>query len=96
MLPPPAATKPKTPIALARSACSVNRLIISDSETAETTAPPSPCTARAPISIPCEPASPQQTDATVKSAIPIRNSRRWPKRSPRRPPSRRKPPKVSR
>ena len=47
MLPPPAATKPKTPIALARSAVSVNRLIISESETAETTAPPRPCTARA-------------------------------------------------
>jgi hypothetical protein len=32
----------------------------------------------------------------VKSVIPIRNSRRCPKRSPSRPPRRRKPPNVSR
>ena len=51
--PPPAATKPKTPIAFARSAGSVNSVMISESATAETTAPPSPCTARAPTSISC-------------------------------------------
>ena len=34
--PPPEATKPKTPIAFARSAGSVNSIIISDSATAET------------------------------------------------------------
>ena len=45
----PAATNPKTPIALARSAGSVKRVMISESATAETTAPPSPCTARAAI-----------------------------------------------
>ena len=64
MLPPPAATKPKTPIAFARSAGSVNRLIISDSETAETMAPPRPWTARAPIRNSCEPASPQAIEAS--------------------------------
>ena len=48
MLPPPAATKPKTPIAFARSAGSVNNVTISDNATADTTAPPRPCTARAP------------------------------------------------
>ena len=42
MLPPPAMTNPKTPIALARSAGSVNRFMISESATAETTAPPRP------------------------------------------------------
>ncbi len=52
MLPPPAATKPKTPIAFARSAGSVNRFIISESETADATAPPTPCTARALTSMP--------------------------------------------
>ena len=78
MLPPPAATKPKTPIAFARSAGSVKRLIISDSATAETIAPPSPCTARAPIRNSCEPARPHASEATVKSAMPIRNRRRWP------------------
>ena len=41
-------------------------------------------------------ARPQASEASVKSAIPIRNSRRWPKRSPSRPPSSRKPPNVSR
>ena len=96
MLPPPAATKPKTPIAFARSAGSVNRVMISESATAETTAPPRPCTARAPTRKACELARPQASEAAVKSAIPIRKSRRCPKRSPSRPPSSRKPPKVSR
>ncbi len=96
MLPPPAMTKPKTPIAFARSAGSVNRNMISEKATAETTAPPSPCTARAPSSRRCELERPQPSEARVKSAMPARNSRRWPKRSPSRPPSRRKPPNVSR
>ena len=96
MLPPPAATKPKIPIAFARSAGSVKRFIISDSETAEATAPPSPCTDRAAMSIPWVVESPQTSEAAVKSVIPARNSRRCPKRSPSRPPRRRKPPYVSR
>ena len=78
MLPPPAATKPKTPMAFARSAGSVNSVIISDSATAEATAPPSPWTARAATRNPCEVASPQQSEATVKSVMPETNSRRWP------------------
>ena len=96
MLPPPAKTKPKTPIAFARSAGSVNRFMISESATADTTAPPSPWTARAATRTPCVVDRPQAIEAAVKNAMPIRNSRRWPKRSPSRPPSRRKPPKVSR
>ena len=60
MLPPPEATKPKTPIALARSAGSVKSVIISESATAETTAPPRPCTARAAIRSSCESARPQR------------------------------------
>ena len=64
MLPPPAATKPKTPIAFARSAGSVNSVIISESATAETTAPPRPWTARAATSIPCDVARPQASEAT--------------------------------
>ena len=95
-VPPPAATKPNTPIAFARSPGSVNIVMISESDTAETIAPPRPCTARAPISTCWEFARPQASDAAVKSAIPIRNSRRCPNRSPSRPPSSRKPPKVSR
>ncbi len=73
--PPPEATKPKMPIAFARSAGSVNSVIISESATAETTAAPSPCTARAPTSNSCEFASPHASEASVKSAIPPRNSR---------------------
>ncbi len=68
--PPPEATKPKTPIAFARSAGSVNSIIISDSATAETTAPPTPCTARAMISISCDCASPHSVEATVKMRDP--------------------------
>ena len=40
--PPPERTKPKTPIAFARSAVSVKRSMSSDSATAETIAPPTP------------------------------------------------------
>ena len=94
--PPPEATKPNTPIAFARSAGSVKRVIISESATADATAPPTPCTARAAMSRPWEVARPQHSDATVNSVIPARNSRRWPYRSPRRPPRSRKPPNVSR
>jgi hypothetical protein len=94
--PPPDATKPKTPIAFARSAGSVKSVMMSDSATAETIAPPTPCTARAPTSTPCEAARPHATDANVKSAIPARNIRRCPTRSPSRPPRSRKPPNVSR
>ena len=77
-VPPPAATNPNTPIAFARSPGSVNIVMISDSDTAETIAPPSPCTARAAISRCCVFARPQAREAAVKSAIPIRKRRRWP------------------
>ena len=94
-LPPPAATKPITPIAFARSPGSVKSVMISDSATAATTAPPSPCTARATTSTPCDSATPQASEAAVKSAMPATNRRRWPNRSPSRPPRSMKPPKVS-
>ena len=96
MLPPPAMTNPNTPIAFVRSAASVKRVMISESATAETTAPPTPCTARAATSMPWLVDRPQTTEAAVKSAIPARNIRRCPNRSPRRPPRSRKPPNVSR
>ena len=75
-VPPPAATNPNTPIALARSAGSTNSAIISDRATAETTAPPNPWTTRAATSSPCESAAPQASEATVNSAMPPRNRRR--------------------
>lgn len=42
MHPPPEQTKPYTPIALVRSAVPVNRFMMSESDTASTTAPPRP------------------------------------------------------
>ena len=96
MLPPPAATKPKSPIAFARSPAVVNSPIIKARETADAVAPPMPCTARADTSIHCVVDSPQTSEATVKSTIPPMNSLRAPRKSPSRPPSSRKPPYVSR
>jgi hypothetical protein len=74
----------------------VKRFTISDRDTAEAIAPPSPCTPRPTMSAPCEVARPHASDASVKRVMPIRKSRLWPKRSPRRPPSSRNPPYVSR
>ena len=96
MLPPAAITNPKKPIAFVRSIGSVKSIMISESATADTTAPPRPCTARAATSIPCDVESAQRSDAAVKRPIPLTKRRRWPKRSPSRPPSSRKPPNVSR
>src|SRR3954451_9859934 len=93
--PPPDITKPNTPIAFARSPGSVKRLRMSENATAETTAPPMPCTARAPMSIPCVVESPHATEATVKTVMPIRKRRSAPKRAPSRPPRSRNPPNVS-
>lgn len=70
--------------------------MISDSDTADTTAPPKPCTARAAISSVCEGATPHASDASVNTTRPARNMRRWPYRSPSRPPSSRQPPNVKR
>jgi hypothetical protein len=47
------------------------------------------------IRTPDEVASPQASEKRAKSASPAMKTRRLPSRSPRRPPSRRKPPKVS-
>jgi len=95
LVPPPDVTNPKIPMAFARSEGSRKRLIMSESASASTTAPPRPWTALATMSISGETESPQTRDASVKNAIPRRNRRRCPKRSPSLPPSRRKPPKVS-
>ena len=57
-------------------------------------APPSPCTARATISIPSDEASPQTSEAIENNATPTMNTRRRPSRSAARPARRRKPPKA--
>ena len=94
-LPPPAHTKPYTPMALARSAGSVNMFMMSDSATADTTAPPTPCTARAAINSAWVLASPHASEAKVKATMPAKNTLRCPYKSPSRPPSSKRPPKVS-
>ena len=94
--PPPDITKPKKPIAFARSAGSENSPMISDSATAETAAPPRPWTARPATSSSALGASPQATEATVNDTRPAWKTRLLPNRSPSRPDSSRKPPKVSR
>ena len=76
--PPPDITKPKTPIAFARSPGSENRPMIRASATAETAAPPSPCTARPTTRKAAVGANAQATDATVNAATPPSRTRRLP------------------
>ena len=60
------------------------------------TAAPRPWTKRAAMSIPSPEAKPQTSEDAVNSAMPARNRRARPTRSPRRPPSNRKEPKAMR
>ena len=76
--PPPDITKPKTPIALARSPGSENSPMISASATAETAAPPRPWTARPTTRKAAVGANAQATEATVKAATPPSSTRRLP------------------
>lgn len=65
-------------MALVRSSGPVNRLRMSESDTASTMAPPRPCTLRATMRKVWEPAMPQASDALVKSTRPERKTLRWP------------------
>jgi hypothetical protein len=76
--PPPAQTKPYTPIALARSPGSVKSAISSASATESTIAPPMPWIARAMTSGSCALARPQASEAPVKRTMPTTKTRRWP------------------
>lgn len=96
MVPPPAATNPNTPIARARSAGSVNVVMMIESTAGAMIAPPTPCNARAATNVACEPEIPQRSEANVKRESPTMNTRLRPKRSPALPPRSRKPPKVKR
>ena len=93
--PPPAAIALHTPSALVRSLCSVNVVVMIDSAAGESSAPPSPCRPRPTISIVEVCARPFSSEAAENSATPATNSRLRPSRSPARPPSSRKPPKIS-
>ena len=64
--------------AFARSPGSVNRPMIRASATAETAAPPSPCTARPTTRKAAVGANAQATDATVNAATPPSRTRRLP------------------
>ena len=93
---PAEATKLKTPKAFARSFGSGKRVTIMARITAELTAPPTPWTNRAPISIGCANERPHNTEAPTKIARPIRKTRLRPRRSPTRPARRRRPPNAIR
>ncbi len=92
---PPIAIAAQTPSARERSFPSANVVEMIDSAAGEMSAAPSPWSARKPISIPDVEAIPFRNEAAVKMTRPIRKSRFRPRRSPMRPPSRRKPAKTS-
>jgi hypothetical protein len=92
---PPPATAPKTPKALARSLGAVNMAASSDNAAGARSAPNAPCAARPATSIPKFTATPPITEDTAKPTRPMMNSRRRPRTSVRRPPSRSRAPKAS-
>ena len=92
---PLAPMAPHAPSALLRSAPSGNMFITIDSAAGRTIAAPSPCRQRIGIRNSSAVASPQPSEAAVKRARPASKMRRRPSRSAARPPSSRKPPKVS-
>ena len=89
---PPSA--PQMPSALFRSAPSRKVVVTIERAAGEMIAAPMPCAARAPISTPMLFASPQTSEAMVKSVRPTRKIRLRPSRSAMRPPRSRKPPNV--
>ena len=93
--PPEPATAPQIPSALLRSAPSRKVVATIESAAGERIAAPRPCTARAATSCPEVLARPPASEASAKSTSPNMKTRRRPSRSASRPPSRRKPPKVS-
>jgi hypothetical protein len=95
MAPPAPAMAPHTASARFRSGPSAKVVRMIDSAAGETIAPPSPWRPRATSSMPSDCESPQMREAPEKRAIPAMKSRRRPSRSAARPPSSRKPPKIS-
>ena len=84
-----------TPSAFVRASPSANVVVRIESAAGATSAAPRPCRPRARISQVDDSAIPFRNDATVKTTTPARKTRLRPIRSPARPPSRRKPPKIS-
>ena len=83
-------------IALARSRGEGNSAVMMATIAATAPAPASPWMKRATMSSPCESASPHAAEASVNPVTPMRKIRRRPMRSPSRPASSRKLPKVMR
>ena len=93
--PPEPATAPQAPSALLRSEPSRKIVVTIESALGAMIAAPRPCAARAAISAPSLGAKPANSEATATMIRPAMKIRRRPSRSARRPPSSRKPPKVS-
>src|SRR3954462_3075530 len=92
---PPPAMAPKMPNALARSDGSVKVVVSRPSAAGASSAPKTPCDARALTSTPKLPAAPPIAEATAKPIRPAMKVRLRPKRSPMRPPSRSSEPNAS-
>ena len=88
--PPEVTTNMYAPMAFTRSSTRGKSVAIRARITEVAIAPPKPWRNRAAISASWDSASPQASEATVKMAVPARNTRLRPRRSPRRPASSRK------
>ncbi len=84
---PMPAIEPYATIARVRRGPAGTSVVIRDKVVGVASAAPSPCPARAARSTPGPCASPATADETVNSAIPAIRVRRWPSRSPIRPPT---------
>ena len=93
--PPPAAIALQIPSALVRSSVRVNVVVKIERAAGESSAPPRPCSPRPTINIAGDCATPFSREASENSAIPAANKRFRPIKSAARPPSIRKPPKIS-
>ena len=83
-------------MAFARSMAMGNSVTMMARITEEERAAPSPCTKRAPMSIPWELDAPHTADDSVNRVTPAMNTRLRPTRSPSRPANSSVPPKVIR
>ena len=96
MAPPAAETVVKRPMARTRWGPSENTVVSSASADGAASAAPTPWAARAASSMEPVTANPPRRELAEKIAMPARNVRRRPMRSPARAPSSRNPPKVRR
>ncbi len=91
---PDPAIAPSTPSALFRSAPSSNVTSVIEKTEGERTAPAAPWQSRNTTSAAADHARPQSSENSANKRRPAMKTLRRPSRSPERPPSRRKPPKV--